>query len=74
MLSDFLLLEEYFEGPETARFYEELYQTYGPAALQRAVMAGYLKLFSIKCGAEKGRLVARLTRAGRAFAAQNPAA
>lgn len=68
MLSDFLLLEEYFEGPETAQFYEDISKKYGVEAIQKAIAAGHIVHKKIMCSrvcqdrllwlSDKGRNVA----------------
>jgi hypothetical protein len=68
MLSDFLLLEHYYDSPATALFYEDLSRRYGPAAMHGALRAGYIRMHRIRCGADRGRLVFHLTEAGRSKA------
>ena len=65
MLSDFLLLETYYEGPETVRFYEDLAERYGIAPVKKALAAGHLIQRRIVCGPDCGRLIFRLSDKGR---------
>lgn len=68
MLFDFLLLEIYYDAPETARFYEELTHKYGGAAVVRALGAGYVASRRVLLGPDRGRLVVWLTEKGRSEA------
>ena len=65
LLSDFYMLELYFEQPETAQFYEDLSRRYGAQALKKAVMAGYLVGKQLTCGPDCGRKLLWLSDKGR---------
>lgn len=65
MLSDFLLLELYYDAPETALAYEDLVRQYDVAQLQQAVKQGYIKCSTVFCRARAGRALFWLTEAGR---------
>lgn len=65
MLSDFLLLETYFEGPETVQFYEDLSRRYGERAVKVAEHAGDLIKRPIVCGPFCGKQMVWLSEQGR---------
>ena len=64
MLSDFLLLEEYYETPQTAMFYEDLSRRYGAESLCKAIEAGYLVCKKVKC-AQQRKIMFWLSESGR---------
>jgi hypothetical protein len=68
MLSDLLLLEIYYDAPETARFYEDLSRRYGGEALAAALSAGYLTGRKVLIGPDAGRWLFWLTDKGRSKA------
>lgn len=68
MLSDFLLLETYFEGPDTIQFYEDLSKRYGRASVDMAERAGFIKLRPVLCGPYCGKKMVWLSDSGRAQA------
>lgn len=65
MLSDFLLLETYFEGPETVQFYEDLSRRYGAKAVAMAERAGDLIKRPVMCGPFCGKQMVWLSAQGR---------
>jgi hypothetical protein len=65
MLSDFLVLERYYDAPETALFYEELSQRYGVNAIKKALQAGYLMTRRVMYGPDCGRVMFWLSEKGR---------
>ena len=65
MLSDFLLLETYFEGPETVQFYEDLSRRYGRASVDMAQRAGFLITRPVLCGPYCGKQMVWLSDSGR---------
>lgn len=74
MLPDLLLLEEYFEEPETVQFYEDIMRRYGVEPVKKAVQTGHIALRCVHCGPHRGRLVLWLTEKGRSFAAMQAGA
>ena len=68
MLSDFLLMESYFERSETAQFFEDLSKRYGEGSVAKAVAAGDLIRRRIICGPDCGRWLFWLSDQGRAKA------
>lgn len=66
MLSDFLLLETYYDTPQTTRPYEVLVKQYGVKALHAALRANYLICKPCGCHKrEKPTLLFWLTENGR---------
>ena len=65
MLSDFLLLETYFEGPETVQFYEDLSKRYGRSSVDMAQRAGFLVTRPVLCGPYCGKQMVWLSELGR---------
>lgn len=70
MLYDFLLLEQYYEAPETIRFYEDLSRRYGAEPIKKAVEAGDLVSRRVLCGPNCGRVMFWLSEKGRQKALQ----
>lgn len=68
MLSDFLLLETYYDVPETAQAYEALSRKYGRAAVQKAMAAGYIVSGRFLCGSKKRGRFFWITEKGRKHA------
>ncbi|MCB1532046.1 MAG: hypothetical protein KDJ35_04160 [Alphaproteobacteria bacterium] len=65
MLSDFLLLETYFEGPETVQFYEDLSKRYGRGSVDMAESEGFLVSRPVLCGPYCGKRMVWLSELGR---------
>lgn len=65
MLSDFLLLDSYYEGPNAAQFYEDLSAKYGMEPIKRALAAGHIICKRINCGPDTGRWLFYLSEKGR---------
>lgn len=71
MLQDFLSLEQYFEAPECALFFEDLSRRYGVEAVLAMLERGYLRGYAACCrSAAGGGTKLWLTPAGRAQAAK----
>jgi hypothetical protein len=72
MLSDFLLLETYYDAPDTVQIYEDLAGKYGRAVVARAVEAGYIMASPARCiGWGTSSLRCWLTDKGRKQATKN---
>lgn len=65
MLSDFLLLETYFEGPDTVQFYEDLSKRYGANAVDMAERSGFIVAKPVLCGPYCGKKMVWLSDTGR---------
>lgn len=65
MLSDFLLLESYYDTPESVQLYEDLTRKYGRKAVQKAVEAGYIVCGRLSCGAKNPNRFFWITEKGR---------
>lgn len=65
MLSDFLVLEMYYETPNTAQFFEDISDKYGMSAVDEAMRAGHITGHALQCGPDSGRWLFWLTDEGR---------
>lgn len=70
MLSDFLILEEFFDQSSAVQFFEDLSKRYGPEAVIKAIAKGELCFKKILCGPDRGRHLVWLSQTGR-FKAQS---
>ena len=65
MLSEFLLLERYFEKPDRMRCYEDLEEKYGTQDVQSALEAGYIACKRSYCSSIEASMYLYLTDLGR---------
>ena len=65
MLSDFLLLEAYYDTPDTVQIYENMTKKYGKDAVKKAMAAGYIVAGQVSCFRETRGLLFWLTDKGR---------
>lgn len=65
MLSDFLMLEEFFGKRAGAQFFEDVSRHYDAASLKKALLSGDVVWRRITCGPDSGRLLLWLSQQGR---------
>lgn len=73
MLSDFLLLENYFGEPDSVQAIEDVVKHYGIENVREAVRSGHLSIRTVFLAPGRGRTLCRLSETGRKVA-QAPAA
>jgi hypothetical protein len=65
VLNDLLLLETYFEGPETVQFYDDMIRQYGPESVDFACAMGFLIKRPVRCGPFCDKFMVWLSDTGR---------
>lgn len=65
MLSDFLMLEEFFGRRAGALFIEDAARHYSEMSVKKAMLAGDVVGRRIVCGPDRGRLLLWLSHEGR---------
>ncbi len=72
LLSDLLLLEEFYGPRAAALFVDDLSRHHGADSLRRALRAGDLQSLHIRCGPDRGRVMLWLSCEGRKKARAYP--